>query len=58
MIETVPKTWFLTRPRRFGKPLAVSTFGLIFSGQRELFKRPGHRKEANLKPPMPLSTPA
>ncbi|MDR3204008.1 MAG: AAA family ATPase, partial [Deltaproteobacteria bacterium] len=38
MIETVPKTWFLARPRRFGKSLTVSTFKSIFSGQRELFK--------------------
>jgi hypothetical protein len=38
MIETVPKTWFLARPRRFGKSLTVSTFESIFSGHRELFK--------------------
>ncbi|MDR2142465.1 MAG: AAA family ATPase, partial [Deltaproteobacteria bacterium] len=32
------KVWFLSRPRRFGKSLTVSTLEAIFSGQRELFK--------------------
>jgi hypothetical protein len=38
MIEDVPKTCFLARPRRLGKSLTVSTFETIFSGQKELFK--------------------
>ncbi|MDR3204257.1 MAG: AAA family ATPase [Deltaproteobacteria bacterium] len=38
LIASVPKTWFLTRPRYFGKSLTVSTLESIFSGQRELFK--------------------
>jgi hypothetical protein len=38
MIEGSPKTWFLTRPRRFGKSLTVSTLEAIFSGEKELFK--------------------
>ena len=38
MIDTGLKTWFLARPRRFGKSLTVSTFKAIFSGQKELFK--------------------
>jgi hypothetical protein len=38
LIEAGPKTWFLTRPRRFGKSLTNSTFESIFSGQKELFK--------------------
>jgi hypothetical protein len=29
---------FLSRPRRFGKSLLVSTFAALFSGKRELFK--------------------
>jgi hypothetical protein len=38
MIESTTTTWFLARPRRFGKSLIVSTFDSIFSGQRDLFK--------------------
>ncbi|MDR1623101.1 MAG: AAA family ATPase, partial [Synergistaceae bacterium] len=30
--------YFLSRPRRFGKSLTVSTFDALFSGKRELFK--------------------
>jgi hypothetical protein len=32
------KAYFLSRPRRFGKSLTVSTFDALFSGKRELFK--------------------
>ena len=32
------KTYFLSRPRRFGKSLLVSTLEAYFSGKRELFK--------------------
>lgn len=32
------KYYFLSRPRRFGKSLLVSTLDAYFSGQRELFK--------------------
>ncbi len=32
------KVYFLSRPRRFGKSLTVSTFDALFSGKRELFK--------------------
>jgi hypothetical protein len=32
------KAWFLSRPRRFGKSLTVSTFEALFSGRRDLFK--------------------
>jgi hypothetical protein len=38
MIEDGTTTWFLARPRRFGKSLTVSTFKSIFSGQKELFE--------------------
>jgi len=31
------KTFFLSRPRRFGKSLLCSTLGAIFEGRRELF---------------------
>ena len=29
--------YFLSRPRRFGKSLMLSTFGAMFSGRKELF---------------------
>jgi len=32
------KWYFLSRPRRFGKSLLVSTLADIFNGNRELFK--------------------
>ncbi|MDR3264516.1 MAG: AAA family ATPase, partial [Synergistaceae bacterium] len=32
------KVYFLSRPRRFGKSLTISTFDALFSGKRELFK--------------------
>ena len=32
------KQFFVARPRRFGKSLAVSTFQCLFEGRRELFK--------------------
>jgi len=32
------KYYFLSRPRRFGKSLTLSTLNAIFSGKRELFK--------------------
>ena len=46
------KVYFLSRPRRFGKSLTISTFDALFSGKKELFKglyaeeffeRPGYR---------------
>ncbi|MCP3928269.1 MAG: AAA family ATPase [Bacteroidetes bacterium] len=30
--------YFLSRPRRFGKSLLISTFRHLFSGKKELFK--------------------
>ena len=32
------KVFFLSRPRRFGKSLTISTFDALFSGKKELFK--------------------
>ena len=32
------KIYFLSRPRRFGKSLTISTFDALFSGKKELFK--------------------
>jgi len=32
------KFYFLSRPRRFGKSLTISTFDALFSGKKELFK--------------------
>ena len=35
---TSDKEFFCSRPRRFGKSLAISTLEAIFQGKRELFK--------------------
>jgi hypothetical protein len=35
---TQGKPYFLSRPRRFGKSLLVSTFDALFTGRRDLFK--------------------
>ena len=32
------KQFFIARPRRFGKSLAISTLQCLFEGRRELFK--------------------
>ncbi|MDR1737346.1 MAG: AAA family ATPase, partial [Candidatus Symbiothrix sp.] len=37
MIDT-GHIYFMSRPRRFGKSLTVSTFDAMFSGKKELFK--------------------
>ncbi|MDR1085945.1 MAG: AAA family ATPase [Deltaproteobacteria bacterium] len=37
MIAGDGKVWFLSRPRRFGKSLTVSTLAAFFSGQKEFF---------------------
>ena len=39
MAHTNGKYFFLSRPRRFGKSLLVSTFKNYFEGKRDLFKR-------------------
>ena len=36
--HTIGKQFFLSRPRRFGKSLLVSTFKSLFQGKRDLFK--------------------
>jgi len=33
----VPKRYFFSRPRRFGKSLTCSTLSAIFNGRKELF---------------------
>ncbi|MDR1870307.1 MAG: AAA family ATPase, partial [Deltaproteobacteria bacterium] len=38
MISNKNKVWFLSRPRRFGKSLTVSTLEDLFLGRKELFK--------------------
>ena len=39
LVTTVgSKLFFLSRPRRFGKSLMISTFKAMFEGRRELFK--------------------
>ncbi|GHV26552.1 hypothetical protein FACS1894176_07530 [Bacteroidia bacterium] len=35
---TAGKVFFLSRPRRFGKSLLISTMEAIFKGKKELFK--------------------
>jgi hypothetical protein len=37
-IVTEGKVYFLSRPRRFGKSLLISTMDALFSGKKELFK--------------------
>ena len=36
--KSIGKQFFLSRPRRFGKSLLVSTFKSLFEGKRNLFK--------------------
>ena len=38
MVRRVGSSFFCSRPRRFGKSLAISTLEAIFQGKRELFK--------------------
>ena len=35
---TEGKPYFLSRPRRFGKSLLISTLAAVFEGRRELFE--------------------
>jgi hypothetical protein len=37
LISSAAKTYFMSRPRRFGKSLTVSALHAIFSGKRDLF---------------------
>jgi hypothetical protein len=46
MIADKNQVWFLSRPRRFGKSLTVSTLKAVFSGKKELF--PGLALESRL----------
>ena len=38
LISPVGESYFLSRPRRFGKSLTVSTLKAVFEGKKELFK--------------------
>ena len=38
LIKPAKEMYFLSRPRRFGKSLTVSTLKAIFEGKKELFK--------------------
>ncbi len=38
MIKPAKESFFLSRPRRFGKSLTVSTLEAVFQGKKELFK--------------------
>ena len=38
MLNSVNNMYFLSRPRRFGKSLTLSTLKAIFQGKKELFK--------------------
>lgn len=37
-LVTCGKVYFLSRPRRFGKSLLISTFEALFRGQKDLFE--------------------
>ena len=38
LIDHVGESYFLSRPRRFGKSLTISTLKAVFEGKKELFK--------------------
>ena len=38
LIKPAKEMYFLSRPRRFGKSLTVSTLKAVFEGKKELFK--------------------
>ena len=38
LVNHVGESYFLSRPRRFGKSLTVSTLKAVFEGKKELFK--------------------
>lgn len=42
-LVTKGKPYFLSRPRRFGKSLLISTLEAYFQGKKELFKGFGYR---------------
>lgn len=44
-IANTGKPYFLSRPRRFGKSLLLSTFEAYFKGKKELFEGLGHRTD-------------
>lgn len=39
MLVNTGKYYFMSRPRRFGKSLTISTYDCMFKGEKELFKR-------------------
>jgi hypothetical protein len=38
LVDSAPASYFMARPRRFGKSLTVSTLKAVFQGRKELFK--------------------
>ncbi|NLF61760.1 MAG: AAA family ATPase, partial [Lentisphaerae bacterium] len=38
LISEAPASFFMSRPRRFGKSLTISTLKAVFQGKRDLFK--------------------
>ena len=38
LIDPAGESYFLSRPRRFGKSLTISTLKAVFEGKKELFK--------------------
>ena len=54
MLSTL-KTCFLSRPRRFGKSLLVSTLEAVFEGRRELFEEIT-LKDGTVQPPLFIAT--
>lgn len=38
LVDAAPASFFLSRPRRFGKSLTISTLKAVFQGKKDLFK--------------------
>ncbi len=38
LVDSAPASYFMARPRRFGKSLTVSTLKAVFQGEKKLFK--------------------
>ncbi|MCQ2403850.1 MAG: AAA family ATPase, partial [Lentisphaeria bacterium] len=38
LVKTAPAEYFLSRPRRFGKSLTLTTLKAVFEGKKELFE--------------------
>ena len=52
---TTGQVYFLSRPRRFGKTLLISTLAEIFAGHRELFEGCGFTRATTIGRRIPSS---